>query len=106
MPQPEATLTNGEIVLDLDNCRAFVGRKRLDLTPTEFNLLAQFLLNQHRTLTRAGLLRKVWGGRYRGTPRTVDTHVQRLRAKLGAAGRHLETVRGAGYRLRAKERSE
>jgi two-component system phosphate regulon response regulator PhoB len=85
--------------LDLEQCRAWVRKRKINLTATEVNLLACFLQNQGRTLSRKRLLRKVWGSSYQGTARTVDTHVQRLRRKLGRAARRIRTVWGVGYRL-------
>lgn len=102
MPRAETILKNGNLSLDFEKCRVFVRRKRIDLTATEYNLLAYFLQNRGRTLSRKRLLRKVWGSSYRGTTRTVDTHIQRLRRKLGRAARRIRTVRGMGYRLEAE----
>ncbi|MEE8347951.1 MAG: winged helix-turn-helix domain-containing protein [Acidobacteriota bacterium] len=92
-------LKNGLISLDVDAYQAFVGRRRINLTSTEFNLLAAFLKNRGETVSREDLLRSVWGVSYRGTSRTVDTHIQRLRSKLGKVGRLIRTVRTVGYRL-------
>ena len=83
----------------MEGCQAFVGRKKINLTSTEFNLLAVFLKNRGKTVSRDELLSSVWGDSYRGTSRTVDTHIQRLRSKLGTAGRLIRTVRTIGYRL-------
>ena len=66
----------------------------------EFALLSFLCDRRGRALTREQLLAKVWGARYEGGPRTVDIHVRRLRAKLGD-DLPLETLRGAGYKLRA-----
>ncbi len=71
----------------------------LELTATEFNLLAFLLENQGRVVSRDQLLDKVWGYNYGGMTRTVDTHVQRLREKLDAEGACLQTIRGVGYKL-------
>jgi len=70
------------------------------LTAKEFSLLAFLAGHRGRVFTREALLARVWGARYDGGPRTVDIHVRRLRAKLGAA-LPLETLRGSGYKLRA-----
>lgn len=70
------------------------------LTAKEFSLLAYLCERRGRVHSREHLLARVWGNRYEGGPRTVDIHVRRLRAKLGDA-LPLETVRGAGYKLRA-----
>jgi DNA-binding response OmpR family regulator len=70
------------------------------LTAKEFALLAFLSGNRGRVFTRDALLARVWGARYEGGARTVDIHVRRLRAKLGDA-LPLETLRGAGYKLRS-----
>jgi two-component system, OmpR family, alkaline phosphatase synthesis response regulator PhoP len=82
-------------------CQAFVGKRKIGLTTTEFNLLAVLLENQDDTVSREELLSLVWGESYKGTVRTVDTHIQRLRRKLGRASRRIRTVRGVGYELLA-----
>ena len=94
-------LKNGRISLDVEGCQAFVGRRKVNLTSTESNLLAAFLKNRGKTVSRDELLSSVWGDTYQGTPRTVDTHIQRLRSKLGTVGRLIRTVRAVGYRLDA-----
>lgn len=87
------------ISLDTDTCQVFVGEKKIDLTITEFNLLACLLQNAGRTLSRDAILSAVWDESYQGMARTVDTHIQRLRSKLGEAGYLIRTVRGFGYRM-------
>ena len=87
------------ISLDRDRHEVKVGERVLELTATEFNLLAFLLENQGRVVSRDQLLDKVWGYNYGGMTRTVDTHVQRLRDKLDAEGACLQTIRGVGYKL-------
>lgn len=89
----------GGIALDKSNLSARLDGNRLDLTTTEFKLLTAFLNNPARTLTRDILLRDVWGYASGADTRTVDTHIRRLREKLGAHASRLETIRGEGYRL-------
>jgi len=72
----------------------------VDLTATEFKLLVTLVERKGRVQTRDGLLQTVWGYDYPGFTRTVDTHMRRLRSKLGTWGDHIETVRGVGYRFR------
>jgi len=92
------------ISLDTHTFQAFVGKKRVNnLTITEFNLLACLLKSGGTTLSRAALLTTVWDESYQGTERTVDTHIQRLRGKLGEAAYSIKTVRGAGYRFEPAE---
>ena len=99
MVNPKDILKSFRISLDTDTCEAFVGKKRVNLTITEFNLLACFLNSGGTTLSRSALLSTVWDQSYDGTSRTVDTHIQRLRGKLGKAGYLIRTVRGVGYRM-------
>ena len=94
-----STLESGSIVLDKTTLSAKLDGKRLDLTTTEFKLLTAFLNNTARTLSRDLLLKDVWGYASGADTRTVDTHIRRLREKLGEHADRLETVRGEGYRL-------
>jgi two-component system phosphate regulon response regulator PhoB len=73
--------------------------------PTEYRLLQFFMTHQERAYTRGQLLDQVWGGNVYVEERTVDVHVRRLREALAPAGkdRLVQTVRGAGYRLSAKD---
>ncbi len=99
MVNPKDILKSSRISLHTDTCQAFVGKKRVNLTITEFNLLACLLKSGGTTLSRSALLSTVWDNSYNGTSRTVDTHIQRLRGKLGKAGYLIRTVRGIGYRM-------
>jgi DNA-binding response OmpR family regulator len=92
----------GRIELDLEARRATVGGATVDLTSREFDLLAFFVTHPDRVYSREQLMESVWGSRYFGTARTVDNFVARLRAHIGDdadSPRHLETVRGVGYRF-------
>ena len=92
----------GPIELDLSGRRATIWGRTLELTSREFDLLAWFVAHPDRVFSREQLLEAVWGSRYFGTARTVDNFVARLRAHLGDDAeepRHLETVRGIGYRF-------
>lgn len=71
----------------------------VELTPKEYELLIYFKNNKSIALSRESVLNSVWGYDYFGDLRTVDTHVKKLRAKLGACGTMIETVRGYGYRF-------
>ncbi|MBI4911151.1 MAG: response regulator transcription factor [Acidobacteria bacterium] len=92
-------LAFGPLSVDLDRHAARVEGELLDLTRREFELLAYFLRNPRRVLTREKILQQVWGMEFLGESRTIDAHVRRLRAKLGNASRHIETIVGVGYRL-------
>lgn len=99
-PERAASLAFGAISLDLDMHTAHVDGQLVELTRREFELLAYFLANPRRVLTREKILQQVWGLEYLGESRTIDAHVRRVRAKLGpAAAEHIETVVGVGYRL-------
>ena len=93
-------LTFGSIVVDPDRHAVRVDGRPVELTRREFDLLAFFLANPRRVMTREKLLQQVWDLEYLGESRTVDAHVRRVRAKLGSPAADLiETVVGVGYRL-------
>ncbi len=89
----------GNLRIDTESCRVMVGNEEVELTSTEFKLLHYLAQRPGRVLGRELLLQNVWGYRYVGDTRTVDTHITRLRGKLGAAGEMIKTVRGFGYKL-------
>lgn len=94
-------LTHGPIVLDSDRHEVTVDGAVVTLTALEFRLLKLFLSRPGRVQTRETLLADVWGIEADITTRTVDTHIKRLREKLGPAGDRIETIRGVGYKLEA-----
>lgn len=96
----EERLKIGALVVDRAAHEVSVEGRRVTLTAKEFALLAFLAANRGRVFSREALLARVWGSRYEGGARTVDIHVRRLRAKLGDA-LPLETLRGAGYKVRA-----
>lgn len=96
---PEET-SFGALRIDTDGYRVWVDGKETTLTALEFRLLVLLVERRGRVQTREGLLSDVWGIDADVTTRTVDTHVKRLRQKLGAAGAYIETLRGVGYRCR------
>jgi len=97
------TLRGGPIVVDLNALRVAVNGEEIELTPTEYRLLVSLLERRGRVQSRQQLLEYAWDIHARIETRTVDMHVQRLRAKLGDAGNLIETVRGFGYRFRARD---
>jgi two-component system, OmpR family, phosphate regulon response regulator PhoB len=94
-------VTIGELVLDAGTHRVMYQAQPLKVGPTEFKLLHYLMKHAERVHSRGQLLDKVWGDHVYIEERTVDVHVKRLREALGHAGIHIETVRGAGYRLTA-----
>lgn len=88
------------LVVDLEAHRIRVDNDETNLTATEFRLLAELVRNAGKVLTRDTLLDKVWGYQFDGYARTVDTHIRRLRQKIGPYAELIETVRGVGYRFR------
>ena len=89
----------GSITVDISRHEVTVARKPVRLTSVEFKLLAMLIQRRGRVQSRDGLLNEVWGYAAAIDTRTVDTHVRRLRQKLGKAGDSIETVRGFGYRI-------
>jgi len=98
--KPEETLRAGAISIDPGRHLVRVNGKRVHLTSLEFKLLRTLIQRRGRVQDRDKLLNDVWGYESVIDTRTVDTHVRRLREKLGKAGDAIETVRGFGYRLR------
>ena len=95
-----ALIRFGRLKIDRDAHRAWVDDGEIGLTALEFRLLHAFLSRRGRVQTRDALLSDVWGIEADVTTRTVDTHVKRLREKLGDAGAYIETLRGVGYRFK------
>jgi DNA-binding response OmpR family regulator len=96
------TLKVADIVLNRDSREVLVGERSIDLTPSEFDLLAALMATPGRVFSRLDLLDVIQGVRYEGYERTIDTHVKNLRAKVEDNPRnphHIETVYGVGYRL-------
>ena len=88
------------LVIDPEKHRVEVDGEEVTLTATEFSLLSFLASNAGRVLGREVLLDRVWGYAYEGYARTVDTHIRRLRQKLGSARDRIETLRGLGYRFK------
>ena len=96
------TLKAAGIILDRDSREVLVGERSIDLTPSEFDLLAALMATPGRVFSRLDLLDVIQGVRYEGYERTIDTHIKNLRSKVEADPRnpsHIETVYGVGYRL-------
>jgi two-component system phosphate regulon response regulator PhoB len=102
---PVAKLHVGDILLDSETHRVTVRGELLELTATEFKLLQLLMERQGRVQTREHLLLNVWNYSTEIETRTVDTHVRRLREKLGEESGWVETIRGVGYRIADKKLS-
>jgi two-component system phosphate regulon response regulator PhoB len=89
----------GELKIDVDSHEVFVNDEQVTLTALEFKLLRQLVDRRGRVQSRDQLLSDVWGYSSDVTTRTVDTHIKRLREKLGDMGKYVQTIRGVGYKF-------
>jgi two-component system phosphate regulon response regulator PhoB len=97
--EPDGTIEFGLLKIDRSSHRVWVGAKQINLTNLELRLLCTLFDRKPRVQSRERLLNDVWGASSDVGPRTVDTSVRRLREKLEAASRYVQTVHGAGYRF-------
>ena len=93
----------GMITVDKDSHIVSVNDSQINLSPKEYALLLLLIENHKKVVSREQMLNQVWGYDYYGGLRTVDTHVNRLRLKLGESGTQIATVRGYGYRFEVME---
>ena len=100
---PEDVISAGGIVIDKAAHLATVDGKPMELSFKEFELLTYFLENQGIALSREKILNSVWNYDYFGDARTIDTHVKKLRSKLGDKGEYIKTVWGMGYKFEVDE---
>ena len=91
-----------EIVIEPSRRQVSVDGKPVELSPKEYDLLLYFIENKERILSRDKILDAVWGDDFEGYDRAVDTYVKKLRASLGSASYHIETVIKSGYIWRNK----
>lgn len=89
----------GDIAIELSSHKVFVNRDEVQLTPKEYALLLCLVKNRNMVMSREQLLVKCWGYDYDGDARAVDTHIKRLREKLGSSAECIKTVIKAGYKL-------
>ncbi len=101
--EPVARLRFGALEIDVPKHRVAVAGAAVTLTATEFRLLEILARRRGRVQTRDRLLQDVWGYDNPIDSRTVDTHMRRLREKIGSAADYLETIRGVGYRFKGEE---
>lgn len=95
----ESVVTAGEITLDKTAHVVTIAGKTVDLSFKEFELLDYFMENQGIALSRETILDRVWNYDYFGDARTIDTHVKKLRSKLGEQGSYIKTIWGMGYKF-------
>ena len=100
---PEDVLSAGGIVIDKAAHLATVDGRPMELSFKEFELLTYFLENQGIALSREKILNSVWNYDYFGDARTIDTHVKKLRSKMGDKGEYIKTVWGMGYKFEVDE---
>ncbi|SFA70134.1 DNA-binding response regulator, OmpR family, contains REC and winged-helix (wHTH) domain [Acetitomaculum ruminis DSM 5522] len=100
--EENALLTAGSIELDKTAHEVKVDGKRIELSYKEFELLAYFMENSGIALSREVILNNVWNFDYYGDARTIDTHVKKLRNKLGERGNYIKTIWGMGYKFEAE----
>ena len=89
----------GDLKIDIDSHEVYVDGDLVNLTALEFKLLTQLVDRRGRVQSREQLLADVWGYSAEVTTRTVDTHIKRLREKLGTMGKYVQTIRGVGYKF-------
>ena len=88
-----------EIILIVGNYQVKIGKKLIDLTQKEYEILKELIENQGCVITRESFLNRLWKYEFEGEERAVDNHIKNLRRKLGKAGDYIKTVRGVGYRI-------
>ena len=89
----------GDLKIDIESHEVYVDEMQINLTALEFKLLNQLVETRGRVQSRDQLLTEVWGYSAEVTTRTVDTHIKRLRNKLGSMGKYVQTIRGVGYKF-------
>ncbi len=99
----DSRLTAGDLVIDKAAHQVSVGDQVLDLSYKEFELLTYFVENRGIALSREKILNNVWNYDYFGDARTIDTHVKKLRSKLGDHGSYIKTIWGMGYKFEVEE---
>lgn len=101
MQTEEGRLEEGGIVIDKTAHRVMIDGKEIELSVKEFELLTYFIINKGVALSREKILNNVWNYDYFGDARTIDTHVKKLRSKMGDKGDYIKTIWGMGYKFEA-----
>ena len=99
----DSRIEAGGVVVDKQAHTVYVDGQLIDLSYKEFELLSFFMENQGIALSREKILNSVWNYDYFGDARTIDTHVKKLRSKMGAKGDLIHTIWGLGYKFDTKE---
>jgi two-component system alkaline phosphatase synthesis response regulator PhoP len=97
--EADSVVKINEIELNMSSYTVRIGTREIKVTAKEFDLLYVFLSSPERVLSRPYLLERIWGFNYFGSPRTVDVHIRRLRAKMGSASKYIHTVPCVGYKF-------
>ena len=103
MQSEEGGLEEGGILIDKTAHRVTIDGEEIDLSVKEFELLTYFMLNKGVALSREKILNNVWNYDYFGDARTIDTHVKKLRSKMGKKGDYIKTIWGMGYKFEAAQ---
>lgn len=101
--ETETPLNSNGLVLDTESRQVSIDSQPLELSPKEYDLLAYLVDNKGKALSRQQILNQVWNYDYFGDLRTVDTHINRLRTKLGEKSSLVQTIRGYGYRFEVEK---
>ena len=101
-PAAGGQFRSGGVLLDTERHAVLLGNRPLDVTATEFRILLTLLRQAGRVFSRDELVDEIWGRESEVDPRNVDTHLRRLRAKMGEDARVIQTIRGVGYRAAAE----
>ena len=100
---PDEVIRVGEITIDKSAHQVTVDGNVVELSYKEFELLTYFAENQGIALSREKILNNVWNYDYYGDSRTIDSHIKKIRHKLGKKGKYIETIRGIGYKFEIKK---
>lgn len=103
MQTEEGRLEEGGIVVDKTAHRVMIDGQEIELSVKEFELLTYFIINKGVALSREKILNNVWNYDYFGDARTIDTHVKKLRSKMGEKGDYIKTIWGMGYKFEAAQ---
>ena len=99
---PKDVKDYGGIVIDAEGRTVTVDGKQIELSLREYELLKYLVDNENIALSRDKILNNVWNYDYYGDSRTIDSHIKKIRHKLGKKGKYIETMRGVGYKFQIK----